>query len=182
MPEVRNPILVLSDGTVLAAGGSGVADSPTRNTLLPCVPNLPQASPPATFMGSLYDSATLTTYDPSGNITLSTLLSVPGGNTEIGALALDQNRAPWVIGLVENQQATGYVTGPMAGAELPGGPIIDASSGNQFAFMLDLSAVPQGLPAPSCLAIAGGGEDLSASRLQHPGRSPRFSGAILAQR
>jgi uncharacterized protein (TIGR03437 family) len=153
VPTIRAlSLLVLSDGTAVVGGSTAVASSPTRNTLMPCVPNLPQTSASATFSGSLYGSATLTTIDPSGNLTFSTLLSAPGGNTAIGALAMDQNGAPWVIGLVENQQSTAYVTGPTEGAQFPGGPIIDASSGTQFAFMLASSAVPQGLPAPSCLA------------------------------
>jgi uncharacterized protein (TIGR03437 family) len=149
-PGVTGPFLVLSDGTAVAAGTAGSPSFPTRNTLMPCVPNLPQAS-----AGSLYNSATLTTFDPSGNTTFSTLLSGPDGNTYIVALALDLNGALHATGLVVPGPYLTNITGTTADEWFPGGPIIDASSGTEFAFMLDLSVVPQGIPAPSCLASSG---------------------------
>jgi uncharacterized protein (TIGR03437 family) len=148
-PNITGPFLVLSDGTAVVAGTASSPSFPTRNTLMPCVPNLPQA--PATFFGP-YDSATLTTFDPSGNMTFSTLLSGPDGDTYIAAIALDPNGALHVIGLVTREAEPVITTGTTADEQFPGGPIIDASSGTEFAFMLNLSTVPQGLPAPSCLA------------------------------
>ena len=178
VPGVRPPILVLGDGTAMAAEGTGVASFPTRNTLLPCVPNLPQASPPATFLGSLNDSATLTTYDPSGNITFSTLLSAPGGNTQIGAVALDQNGVPWIIGLVENEPRTAYITGTTAGGQFPGGPL----SIHRAARNLRLCWTSVQCRRASPRRRAWQAAEISASRPQPLGHSPRFSGVILAQR
>jgi len=149
-PNATGPFLVLSDGTAVVAGTAGSPNFPTRNTLMPCAPNLPQFS--AAFSGSLYDSATLTMFDPSGNITFSTLLGGADGDAYIAALALDPNGALHVIGLVMIGPDLANSTGSTVDEWFPGGPIIDGSSGTEFAFMLNLSTVPQGLPAPSCLA------------------------------
>jgi uncharacterized protein (TIGR03437 family) len=157
-PEVTGifgtPLLVLSDGTAVVAGSTESASYPTRNTLLPCGPNLPRTpAAGATYSNSsFYTNATLTTLDPSGNITFSTLLGGLGGNAFLAALALDPNGALYAIGSTGVGPASLGTTGD---AQFPGGPIIDSSSGIEYAFKLDFSAVPQGLPAPSCLASGG---------------------------
>jgi hypothetical protein len=156
-PEVTGifgtPLLVLGDGTAVAAGTTESASFPTRNTLLPCGPNLPRTPPPGATYSSFYTNATLTTLDPLGNITFSTLLGGLGGDAYIAALALDPNGALYAIG--STGQAGPALLGTTGDAQFPGGPIIDSSSGIEYAFKLDFSAVPHGLPAPSCLASGG---------------------------
>jgi hypothetical protein len=155
-PEVTGifgtPLLVLSDGTAVVAGTTESASFPTRNTLLPCGPNLPRTPSPGATYSNFYTNATLTTLDPLGNITFSTLLGGLGGDAYIAALALNPNGALYAIGSTGPGPAS---LGTRGDAQFPGGPIIDSSSGIEFAFKLDFSAVPHGLPAPSCLASGG---------------------------
>jgi uncharacterized protein (TIGR03437 family) len=155
-PEVTGifgtPLLVLSDGTAVVAGTTESASFPTRNTLLPCGPNLPRTPAAGATYSNFYTNATLTTLDPLGNITFSTLLGGLGGDAYPAALALDPNGALYVIGSTGVGPASLGTTGD---AQFPGGPIIDSSSGIEYAFKLDFNAVPRGLPAPSCLASGG---------------------------
>jgi uncharacterized protein (TIGR03437 family) len=142
------PLLVLSDGTAVVTGTTDSPSFPTKNTLLPCWSNLPQ-TPPAGATYYLNYMATLTTLDPSGNITFSTLLGGLGGQAYIAALTLGPSGALYAVGSTGPGPASVGQTGD---AQFPGGPIIDSSTGIEFAFTFDFSAVPQGLPAPSCLA------------------------------
>jgi uncharacterized protein (TIGR03437 family) len=133
-------LIVLDDGSAVVAGVTVSANFPTKDTLEPCAPNLPQELQFRTRfpVGSEVGGAgMLTTLDRLGNITFSTLLSGPNF-TSIDAVALDPGGSLYAVGL------TGTTL-------FPGGPVIDSSSGAEFVFKIDLSAVPHGLPAPSCL-------------------------------
>jgi uncharacterized protein (TIGR03437 family) len=127
-------LVVLGDGTAIVAGGTEAPNFPTRNSLLPCVPNMPQ--PGTTFPTENLYIGTLTTFDSSGNITFSTLLGGPGFS-RIDTITFGPGGALYPVGATLTS--------------FPGGPVIDSSSGTEFVIELDLSAVPQGLPAPSCL-------------------------------
>ena len=121
-------LIVLGDGTAVVGGSTYASNFPTRDTLFPCGPNLP---PQTSFSQGETGGGTLMTIDPSGRIAFSILLG-GAGSASVAALALDPAGFPFLV------------NGTTGGA------------GVVLAFVFDLSLVPHGLPAPSCLVDGAG--------------------------
>ena len=129
-------LLLLKDGTLAVAGAATGSNFPTKDTLQPCLPDRTQNP----FEFAYPASGVFAVLDPAGQVTFSTFL---------GGAALTQ-----IIAIVQNPSGSLYLAGWTNATDFPGGPILvgDASWGVAFVFKLDLSAVPQGLPSPSCLS------------------------------
>ena len=127
-------VLASDDGTVMLGGTTISPDFPTRDTLLPCVQNLPQEPfALATFSGFFM------LLDAAGNITHSSLLGGVGYNN-VSALARAPGGGLYVAGATT---APGF---PVDGDLLP-----TSVATWLYGFELDMSRIPRGRPAPSCL-------------------------------
>jgi uncharacterized protein (TIGR03437 family) len=132
-------MLILTDGTV-AIGGSAppIPIFQTLDTLQPCAQDLPDQT---SYAASQDLSGFIATFDPSGKLTLSTLVT-GNGLTSVGALAL----AP---------DGSLYAGGDISASDFPGDNILSATlPGDIFILKLDLGTIPHGAPAPACVVNA----------------------------
>ena len=139
--EFDGSMLLWGDGTLLIAGSADSPSAATKDTLQPCAANTTEPSAPITVF---WPSGALAALDPNGHLWFSTLL---GGSrsSSINSVALKPG---------------GYVYLAGGGSpDFPGGPLLagDDTYRTGFAFNLDLSTLPSGLPSPACLAKATDG-------------------------
>jgi uncharacterized protein (TIGR03437 family) len=132
--------LLLQDGSLAVAGSATVrANFPLKDTLEPCPPDRGQSS----FSPSFPPSAVFAMLDSTGQITLSTYLGGTGSE---------------ITSMVAGPGGSLYLAGWENGIDFPGGPILAGGElqGSAFAFELNMSAIPRGMPSPGCVVTISG--------------------------